>query len=307
MQVGKMYTIKSIKYLVAIFAIAVAIFFIGNGGINFVSNFFAGQTGEENILIEETGNQSGITDAVKKIISTPGALRISSGDSVLAEIRDISASGIIQATNKARNDNGVTALLVENQKLNASARIKLEDMFSKQYFEHVSPNGIGIENLAAEVGYDYIIIGENLALGTFKTSAEIVKAWMNSPGHRANILNERYSEIGIAAGKGNFEGNTVWVAVQHFGLPLSACPEVDAALKVDIEANQAALGDLEQEITMLAEEIDQESRNRPKYREDVKKYNNLVVAYNSLLDTTKNKISEYNGEVAAFNACAAGN
>lgn len=283
--------------------IIASFFFVTGGGVGIVSKFFANKI-EKSI---QTADKAGIADTLKKLISTPGALRVPSTTSENTGAGEISTSAILSATNKARFDNGALAPLIENQKLDASARMKLNDMFAKQYFEHVSPSGVGIDNLAAEVGYSYIVIGENLALGNFKTGAEIVDAWMNSPGHRANILNTRYSEIGIAAGFGNFEGNTVWIAVQHFGLPLSACPAVAQALKADIEANQAALGDLEQEITPLKEQIDQENHNGSKYQEDVKKYNNLVNAYNSLLDNTKNEITTYNAEVAAFNACAQGN
>ena len=306
MQIGKTHSMKNIKYLGFISLIVAIIFFVKHDGIDFVSKYFADQTISEKPAspTDSPNNQTGIVDSIKKLVSTPGPLRVPAGTSENTATGEISASEILIATNKARADNGNLVALNENQKLDASARIKLNDMFTKQYFEHVSPSGAGIQNLAAQVGYDYIVIGENLALGTFKTGAEIVDAWMNSPGHRANILNNRYSEIGTAVGKGVFDGNTVWIAVQHFGLPLSACPEVNQALKADIDVKQAQLGDLDQEISQLRAQIDQENHNGSKYQEDVRNYNNLVSAYNSLLDQIKNKITEYNNEVAAFNACA---
>ncbi len=297
---------KNIKRIIFILLIIAAIFFIRNGGINFVSKIFTNRNIPEKISspTSNSNNQTGIIENIQKIVSTPGALRVPLNTSGNTSTATISAEDILSATNKARAENGNLAALIENQKLDASALIKLNDMFNKQYFEHVSPSGVGIKNLAAQVDYDYIVIGENLALGTFKTGAEIVDAWMNSPGHRANILNNRYSEIGIAVGKGVFDGNNVWMAVQHFGLPLSACPEVNQALKADIEVEQAKLGDLNQEISLLKAQIDQENHNGSKYQEDVKNYNNLVSTYNSLLNQIKIKITEYNSEVAAFNTCA---
>ena len=69
-------------------------------------------------------------------------------------------------------------------------------------------------------------------------------AWMNSPGHRANILNPHFQEIGVAVGKGMYEGHETWIAVQSFGMPLSACPASDANLKIKIDANNGMIFNL---------------------------------------------------------------
>src|SRR6185369_15716694 len=114
--------------------------------------------------------------------------------------------------------------LKENALLDKAAKKKLDDMFAQQYFEHINPQGKGPSDLAKSVGYDYIAIGENLALGNFKNDAELVQAWMDSPGHRANILNKQYTEIGVAVGQGTYEGKKTWLAVQEFGRPTSSCP-----------------------------------------------------------------------------------
>jgi uncharacterized protein YkwD len=53
--------------------------------------------------------------------------------------------------------------------------------------------------LAKKVNYEYVVVGENLAEGDFTSDADLVKGWMDSPGHRANILNTKYEEIGIAS------------------------------------------------------------------------------------------------------------
>jgi len=123
--------------------------------------------------------------------------------------------------------------------------LQLDDIFEKQYFAHISPEGLGPSDLAEKSGYEYIMIAENLALGNFKDDNTLVNAWMDSPGHRANILNNRYTEIGVAVGKGFFsesnENNKeeiateVWIAVQEFGLPLSSCPKPEESLLNTIE------------------------------------------------------------------------
>ena len=65
--------------------------------------------------------------------------------------------------------------------------------------------------------YPYLAAGENLALGDFKNANELVAAWMASPGHRANILNGVYRDIGVATGFDAFEGRKTIIVVQIFG------------------------------------------------------------------------------------------
>ena len=133
-------------------------------------------------------------------------------------------SGVIKFTNLNRSGNGQLTALSENSLLDASAAYKLQDMFKKQYFEHISPSGVDPGTLVKSFGYDYIASGENLILGNFVNEKEVVQDWMDSPGHRANILNNRFADIGVAIVKGTYKGRVVWIGVQEFGLPLSACP-----------------------------------------------------------------------------------
>ena len=148
---------------------------------------------------------------------------------------ELTIVGTIAKTNDERRTRGLPELAA-NAKLAAAARVKADDLFARQYFEHVSPTGAGPADLAREAGYEYIEIGENLALGNFSDDADLVRAWMESPGHRANILNKEYEEIGVAVGKGTFEGETTWMAVQVFGRPLPDCPKPDAVLKAQIDS-----------------------------------------------------------------------
>jgi uncharacterized protein YkwD len=237
-------------------------------------------------------------------IATPGALR-SKADSKQAFL---TRSGTINFTNIERKNNNLR-VLKENPLLNKAALAKANDMFLGQYFEHISPNGTGPAGLADRAGYLYIAIGENLAMGNFKNDEDLVRAWMNSPGHRANILNPKYTEIGVAVLEGEFEGRKVWLAVQEFGKPQSDCPGVDEALKIqmesvksDAESMEPALGALkaylEKTEPVSKEEIDF-------YNQKVTEFNNLVKSYNNKLDMLKFLTSSYNAQVRTYNTCIA--
>lgn len=241
-------------------------------------------------------------DKVAEQISLPPPLHIG-GD---ANNSTFSSQQIIVETNIARSANGVLPALTENAKLNAAAKAKAEDMFANQYFEHVSPGGVDPGTLVKNYGYEYIITGENLILGNFKDEKEIVQLWMNSPGHRANILNNRFVEMGAAIVKGKYKGETVWIGVQEFGLPLSACAQADVSLQQTIEANKAQLDSLAAQIDAKRTEINNTSRHSPEYNQLVDEYNALVAEYNPLNDKTKNLIAKYNGQINTFNNCVAG-
>lgn len=108
--------------------------------------------------------------------------------------------------------------------LEAAARMKAEDMAKGAYFAHTSPAGVTPWQWFQRAGYRYTYAGENLALN-FADSADVERAWMNSPGHRANILNTNFTEIGIAVATGTYEGRDATFVVQLFGRPdLRASP-----------------------------------------------------------------------------------
>ena len=120
-------------------------------------------------------------------------------------------------TNEERVENNVGPL-TENDLLSRAAQLKAEDMATKGYFAHTSPEGRTPWYWLDQVGYKYVYAGENLAVNFFE-SEDVSRAWMNSPTHRANIVKANYKEIGIGVANGTFEGrNTVFVA-QFFGTP----------------------------------------------------------------------------------------
>lgn len=238
-------------------------------------------------------------EEIKKEIAAPPPLRAK----VESPKAALTVEGVIEETNRHRAENGLPPL-AENILLTGAASAKVDDMFLREYFAHESPSGAGPGDIAENAGYEFLAVGENLALGNFADDTELVQAWMDSPGHRANILNNRYTEIGVSAKKGTFEGRTTWLAVQEFGLPLSVCPEVNDAIKTEINANQAELENMEAELNAKRTELENTPRRpRDQYNQKVQEYNAFVEEYNALLQKTKALISGYNAEVNTFNAC----
>ena len=108
--------------------------------------------------------------------------------------------------------------LAYNPLLEEAARLKAEDMALQGYFAHVSPVGIDPWYWIKKAGYSYEYAGENLAIN-FSDSADVTKAWMESPGHRANILNSHFTEVGVATVKGYVDGRETVFVVQMFASP----------------------------------------------------------------------------------------
>lgn len=213
----------------------------------------------------------------------------------------MSISGVLKYTNMERVKYGLRPLTL-NKKLSASAVAKVDDMFALQYFEHDSPTGKTAADLVRTEGYSYQSVGENLALGDFGTDQKLVEAWMNSPSHRKNILNPKFSEIGIAVAKGNFKGDPQWLAVQHFGKPTPNCVEVSLELKKKVDAEKTALEIEENELKKAAEEIESDP-DQNKSKEFLDAYNARVAAYNARLGALRDLIKEYNVKVEVYNEC----
>lgn len=115
--------------------------------------------------------------------------------SVLGYAGEMSVSGLLSGTNQQRAANGLGALAL-NSTLSQAAQAKANDMMAHDYWAHVSPTGVTPWYWFSSAGYSYQTAGENLAYG-FSTSGETITGWMNSPGHRANILNTSFQEVGF--------------------------------------------------------------------------------------------------------------
>ncbi|MFM2339475.1 MAG: hypothetical protein RLZZ360_111 [Candidatus Parcubacteria bacterium] len=134
---------------------------------------------------------------------------------------------VVEKTNKEREDLALSAL-VRNTALDTAARLKAEDMAKNSYFAHYSPDGISPWYWFNEAGYAYVHAGENLAVH-FTDSKEVVEAWMLSPTHRANIVNQNYREIGVGTARGRYQGFDTVFVVQLFGTP-GVIPEADESV-----------------------------------------------------------------------------
>jgi len=102
---------------------------------------------------------------------------------------------VVDLTNQERAKAGLKALQID-AKLTQSAQAKSQDMKDKNYFSHTSPTYGSPFDQMKSFGVTYRSAAENIAMGQ-RSAAEVVKAWMESPGHRANIMNPSYTHIGV--------------------------------------------------------------------------------------------------------------
>jgi len=139
---------------------------------------------------------------------------------ILGYSSEITYQKVLDQTNNERKNAGLEPLKY-NPILSASAQQKAEDMFKNDYWAHNSPQGKTPWTFFDAAGYKYSVAGENLAKDFYDTDS-LLKAWMNSPTHKANIINQKYKEIGIAVVNGTLGGIKTTLVVQHFGTPLVA-------------------------------------------------------------------------------------
>lgn len=212
-------------------------------------------------------------------------------------------SVIISLTNQEREQYGLP-LLEESEKLDQAATKKVNDMFYQQYFAHTSPTGEEAKDLVADLNYEYILVGENLAKGFFEEEIDLVKGWMNSPKHRENILEEGYKEIGVGVQKGIYEDEEVWIAVQIFGTPADICSYPDETLLVKIEDKEVQLENLRQLIDLYDNQIKAVHPSRgEKYNALVEERNAIADDFNATRSALQELVAEYNLQVEERNNC----
>jgi uncharacterized protein YkwD len=250
---------------------------------------------------------------------------------VFSVSRDVlTKDAIITLTNNARSLHGLSALK-ENKLLNTIAESRARDMLDKQYFAHVSPTGQEASDIAREIGYHYKMIAENIGSGDFYTNQKIVDGWMQSPGHRANILSTEVDEIGAAVLKGKMKGAETYITVQIFGLqspPVSQniCVAPSDNLVHDIEVKKAEIESLKDQLKRLKNELDAEmdsiETDRRYINNDAQKiqklnlkintfneksrwYNRVVEDAKAKAAVTESMIDEYNKTLKTYNDCHA--
>lgn len=138
---------------------------------------------------------------------------------VLAYATEMSVTQLLNATNNQRTQNGVGALTLNSQ-LNSAAQAKANDMVARNYWSHNTPDGQEPWVFFDNAGYKYFKAGENLAYG-FSTSDSTVVGWMNSPTHKANLLDSAFTEVGFGFANGENYNNSgpETVVVAEYGRP----------------------------------------------------------------------------------------
>ncbi|MFI6982841.1 CAP domain-containing protein [Embleya sp. NPDC050154] len=119
----------------------------------------------------------------------------------------------MELTNAERAKHGCGPL-TDNAKLQAAAQGHSHDMAKRGYFDHINPDGADSSRRISAAGYRWSASGENIAAGQASPAA-VMNAWMASPGHRANILNCSFKDIGV--GVDFAPGGPRWT--QNFGAP----------------------------------------------------------------------------------------
>ncbi|AFZ34162.1 SCP-like extracellular [Stanieria cyanosphaera PCC 7437] len=129
---------------------------------------------------------------------------------------------VLELTNAERTKAGLKPLKLNSKLVNA-AQNHSKNMAEDDFFSHTGEDGSSVSDRVQDAGYQYSRVGENIAAGQ-KTAEQVVQGWMNSPGHRANILNSNFTEIGIGYeylenDTGSVNYNYYWTQV--FGNSLS--------------------------------------------------------------------------------------
>ena len=173
-------------------------------------------------------------------------------------LANIVSSVLVDLTNTERSSLSINKLTA-NQLLQKAAQLKAKDMVQKGYFAHTSPEGITPWYWFQEAGYSFSYAGENLGVN-FIDSDILHKAWLDSEKHRKNILNEKFTEIGIGTAEGVYKGRNAIFVVQLFGKPknivqiekkLSKEPEKEILATKEI--NKAPVAVLGEEISDIEE------------------------------------------------------
>lgn len=134
---------------------------------------------------------------------------------IAAPTPTVDLNELYNLTNKDRVDNGI-APLKHNPLLDASASAKCQDMVVNNYFAHVSPSGVKLQDIVNKYITGWSKLGENLSDGN-TTAQEVDNAFMNSAEHRDNILNPSYTDVGFATCEGTGSSIDIFV-VEHFAM-----------------------------------------------------------------------------------------
>jgi len=188
---------------------------------------------------------------------------------------------VVDLTNDERSDLAA-APLQRNSLLDQAAQQKAQHMADNEYFAHFAPDGTTPWSFFKTSGYVYAHAGENLAIH-FTDSTEVVEAWMNSPTHRKNIVDTKYTEIGVGTAKGTFDGYDTVFVVQLFGTPaVPPAPAVNPPAIVDTEVSGPVVStESEADMAALQAEIQAVSNTVAALTDSVNAVDETVATVNS--------------------------
>jgi uncharacterized protein YkwD len=162
----------------------------GNAGESISSNLPKGT-----YYIRVSGQQSNSSYKLKLSTSDAQNARQQGGRSVDDSNNSAFVQRVVELTNFQRSQAGLAPLKL-NEKLSKAAYAHSRDMALNDYFSHTGSDGSDVSDRVRSTGYRYLNAGENIAAG-YTTPEDAVQGWMNSPGHRANILFPDVKEIGV--------------------------------------------------------------------------------------------------------------
>ena len=159
----------------------------------------------------------GIAIIVAFVLLAQGLYNGVTSGNILGTEAQVTTAGLLAATNSARVEQGEKPL-ANNAQLAEAAKLKVRNMFDKQYWAHTAPDGTAPWHWFGKVGYAYADAGENLAKN-FTTSDSTVSAWLASPTHRANVLKTEYQDVGFAVMSGMLGDKPTTLIVALYGTP----------------------------------------------------------------------------------------
>lgn len=208
---------KIIKKLIIFFVLLVSILSLGSTRAHAESQTYTVVRGDTMWKIA-VKYQVGISEIIAANPQIKNAALIYPGQKITIPLQtDITAieMKVVELVNRERVARGLQPY-ANNWQLERVARYKAADMLGKNYFSHISPTYGSPFNMMENFGIYFSSAGENIAMGQ-RTPEEVVNGWMNSPGHRANILSTSYTQIGVGFAR-NSNGSNYWC--QMFIKPL---------------------------------------------------------------------------------------
>jgi uncharacterized protein YkwD len=196
-----------------VLSLGVALFALLAVGITMIELGGASDAAQNVIIVTASANSTLSAPSVTSSLETPPTKALPSSVPASGDRLTVTEDTVTDLVNRERAKAGCTQMLHTDERLRAAARGHSEDMARNNYFSHVSRDGSTFVDRIAGAGYPKRdAAAENIAYG-YATPADVMKGWMNSEGHRTNILNCSYKAIGVGVA---YRGNTPYWT-QDFG------------------------------------------------------------------------------------------